>query len=253
MAAERRQLQQDMEAVQTMGSVFQKGGGGGDAAEVVTEVVIAVATWCLTAWWQPRRTPWGWVRWHRAGSRGSGAPPPPPSASRQPLGAQPPTRAQRLWLAVLCPQAHARDWVARRKPKPRRMTKLGTPITHPMTKLIVPISRYYAPPQPQEQRRTPSSRHTPSSHRAGAGGTKGTPPSRKTPSRASTGGGGARASSSRMPLASKAEMATERLARISKPRRGVSPAPGDLTDEQLQAKAQVARQRQVEAILSRED
>jgi hypothetical protein len=48
----------------------------------------------------------------------------------------------RLWQAILCVQAAARGWAVRRA-LGERPTKLGTPLAHPMTRLIVPASRYF--------------------------------------------------------------------------------------------------------------
>ena len=129
------------------------------------------------------------------------------------------------WDATLTLQAAARGWAVRRS-KRGRPTKLGTPLAHPMTKLVVPASRYFTLPG--------------GNRKAAAGGRK---PRHASPAvsrtgmahmtTSATGGSGGRA----LPKsASAAGLSSQKHAR-------------EAVDAQLQAELERSRQRQVQSIL----
>lgn len=74
----------------------------------------------------------------------------------------------RSWLALLALQAYARGW-ATRKALTRRPSKLGSPLRHPMTRLVHPIRGYF---DGQKQQPSASAGRPPSRGSPAAGGAR---------------------------------------------------------------------------------
>lgn len=134
----------------------------------------------------------------------------------------------RLWHAVLCLQSVARGWASRRALAGRR-TRLGTPIAHPMTRLIVPAARYFDS-NVDRGKSVGGGKHTSGRSKA-----------------AKSSGGRSRSPRVGSPRAGPLLSLSNVADRLADTRHRVKSPP--ISDEHLRAELENARRRQVEAIL----
>ena len=128
----------------------------------------------------------------------------------------------RRWEATLELQAAARGWATRRRARGRPV-KLGPPVAHPMTRLVVPASKYFtlSGQKNASTRRPKHGTASPSAHRSGVG---------RAPTSTS-------ASAARSVVKSNSgAMTAQKHAR-------------EALDAQLQAELERSRQRQVQSIM----